>query len=49
MSKSDIWPQLECQVRILNVKIRYFADFDFQNRILNVKIKNVIVSITCAK
>ena len=30
MSKYDIRPQFECQNRILNVKIRYSADFECQ-------------------
>ena len=49
MSKYDIWPNFECQNRILNVKIRCSAsvgmskyDFECQNTIfgpiLNVKI-----------
>ena len=49
MSKYDIRPQLECQNRILNVKMRYSApfrmskyDFECQNAIFgpssNVKI-----------
>ena len=43
MSEYDIWPQFECQNRILNVKILYFAsvsmskydtrpNFDVKNR-----------------
>ena len=32
MSKNDIRPQFECQIRILNVKIRYSAQFECQNR-----------------
>ena len=49
MSKYDIWPQLEYQISVLNVKIRYSAsvlmskqDFECQNTIFgsisNVKI-----------
>ena len=50
MSKYHIWPQLECQKRVLNVKIRYspqfrmskydlLPQFECHNRILNVKIR----------
>ena len=31
MSKYDIQPDFECQNRILNVKIRYSANFECQN------------------
>ena len=32
MSKYDIRPQFECQYRILNVRIRYSADFECQKK-----------------
>ena len=49
MSKCDIWPKIECQNKILNIKMRYSApvrmskkDFECQNSIFgpssNVKI-----------
>ena len=40
MSKCDIWPKIECQNKILNIKMRYSApvrmskkDFECQNSI----------------
>ena len=39
MSKYDIRPDLECQNRILNVKVRYSASVRMPNMILNVKIR----------
>ena len=32
MSKYDMLPQFECQIRILNVKIQYSAKLECQNR-----------------
>ena len=39
MSKYDIWPQFECQNRLLNVKIRFSAPYECQNRNFYVKIR----------
>ena len=39
MSKYDIRPDFECQNRILNVKVRYWASVRMPNMILNVKIR----------
>ena len=39
MSKYDIRPQFECQDRILDVKIRFSAQFEYQNRISNYDIR----------